>query len=151
MKVGLTGGTGFVGSEVLRQLHQAGHQARLLVRDAESPSAKRIASKFSVELCAGNILAPERLGPFCKGCDAVIHLVGIISEMDNSTFENIHTRGTGNVVKALQTSGVPRLVHMSALGSRPNAVSRYHRTKWQAEETVRNSGLEFTNFRPPII
>jgi NADH dehydrogenase len=40
---------------------------------------------------------------------------------------------------------------MSALGSRPNAVSTYHRTKWQAEQAVRQSGLTYTIFRPSII
>jgi len=40
---------------------------------------------------------------------------------------------------------------MSALGTRPNAVSKYHRTKWEAEEFVRKSGLEWTIFRPSII
>ena len=40
---------------------------------------------------------------------------------------------------------------MSALGTRPNAASRYHQTKWAAEELVRHSGLEFTIFRPSLI
>jgi NADH dehydrogenase len=40
---------------------------------------------------------------------------------------------------------------MSALGTRPNAHSRYHQTKWQAEQIVRNSGLDWTIFRPSII
>jgi uncharacterized protein YbjT (DUF2867 family) len=40
---------------------------------------------------------------------------------------------------------------MSALGTRPNAVSRYHQTKWEAEELIRRSGLEFTIFRPSLI
>lgn len=40
---------------------------------------------------------------------------------------------------------------MSALGTRPNARSRYHQTKWAAEEEVRNSGLDFTIFRPSLI
>jgi NADH dehydrogenase len=40
---------------------------------------------------------------------------------------------------------------MSALGTRPSAVSRYHQTKWAAEEYVRSSGLEWTIFRPSVI
>ena len=40
---------------------------------------------------------------------------------------------------------------MSALGTRPNAASRYHQTKWAAEELVRRSGLDFTIFRPSLI
>jgi NADH dehydrogenase len=83
--------------------------------------------------------------------DAVIHLVGIISEVGQSTFENVHINGTRNLVAATRNAGVRRLVHMSALGTRPGAASRYHQTKWTAEEMVREGGLEFTIFRPSLI
>ncbi len=85
------------------------------------------------------------------GMEAVIHLVGIISEAGESTFENVHTRGTRNIVTATRQAGTRRFVHMSALGTRPNAASRYHQTKWAAEELVRHSGLDFTIFRPSLI
>ena len=48
-------------------------------------------------------------------------------------------------------AGVPRYVQMSALGARPGARARYHQTKWEAEEAVRASGLDWTIFRPSII
>jgi NADH dehydrogenase len=83
--------------------------------------------------------------------DAVIHLVGIISEVGESTFEKVHIHGTRNMVAAAQQAGVGRFVHMSALGTRPSADSRYHQTKWAAEELVRHSGLQFTIFRPSLI
>ena len=86
-----------------------------------------------------------------NGVEAVIHLVGIISEVGESTFENVHVRGTGNIVTATRQAGATRFVHMSALGTRPNAVSRYHQTKWVAEDIVRQSGLDFTIFRPSLI
>ncbi|MDB6125289.1 MAG: NAD-dependent epimerase/dehydratase [Pedosphaera sp.] len=86
-----------------------------------------------------------------KNIDAVIHLVGIISEVGRNTFEQVHTHGTQNMVVAAQQAGVKRFIHMSALGTRPNAISRYHRSKWAAEEFVRASGLDYTIFRPSII
>ena len=43
------------------------------------------------------------------------------------------------------------MIHMSALGTRSNAVARYHRSKWEAEEAVRRSGLAWTIFRPSLI
>jgi uncharacterized protein YbjT (DUF2867 family) len=87
------------------------------------------------------------------GCDAVIHLVGIIREhrATNATFERVHVEGTRNVLEAAKAAGVPRYLHMSALGTRPGAASRYHRTKWAAEEAVRGSSLGWTIFRPSII
>jgi uncharacterized protein YbjT (DUF2867 family) len=87
------------------------------------------------------------------GCDTVVHLVGIIRETPAaaSTFERIHTQGTINVLEAAATTGVRRYVHMSALGARAGARSRYHRTKWAAEEAVRASPIPWTIFRPSII
>jgi NADH dehydrogenase len=148
MKVLVTGATGFVGQEIVRQLPQAGHSVRMLVRDKRPDEGSQ---RTGVEIHVGNVLDAESLRGALKGIDAVIHLVGIISEVGQSTFENVHVRGTRNIVAAAREQGVKRFVHMSALGTRPNAVSRYHQTKWEAEEIVRGSGLEFTIFRPSLI
>jgi uncharacterized protein YbjT (DUF2867 family) len=99
----------------------------------------------------GNVLEAASLEGALNGIEAVIHLVGIISEVGESTFENVHTQGTQNMVAAAQQSGVKRFVHMSALGTRPAAVSRYHQSKWAAEELVRHGGLQFSIFRPSLI
>jgi NADH dehydrogenase len=104
-----------------------------------------------IEFAAASVLEPESLIAAFQGCDAVIHLVGIIAEIGNQTFEAIHTRGTANALAAAKATGIRRFVQMSALGSRPNAVSRYHQSKWAAEELVRQSGLEWTIFRPSLI
>lgn len=99
----------------------------------------------------GNVTRPGFLSDAMTGMDAVIHLVGIISEAGDSTFENVHAQGARNVIEAMRRAGVRRIIHMSALGTRPNAVSRYHQTKWLAEEAVRSSGLAWTIFRPSLI
>jgi len=151
MKVLVTGGTGFVGQAVLAALREAGHPARVLVRDASSPHARELVARLSAEAVVGDVLDPDSLRRAVPGCDAVIHLVGIISEIGRNTFENAHTTATRNVVTAAQAAGASRYVHMSALGTRPNAGSRYHQTKWAAEEIVRASGLAWTIFRPSLI
>lgn len=148
MRVFITGGTGFVGRSVVRRALAEGHEVCCLVRKRER--AKQLEA-LGVQCFEGDILNAGSLIPAMRGCDAVIHLVGIIAEVGKATFEAIHYQGTVNVVKAAQQAGIRRYVHMSALGTRPDAVSRYHQTKWRAEEHVRTSGLEFTIFRPSII
>jgi NADH dehydrogenase len=151
MKVLVTGATGFVGLEVVRQLHDAGHGIRILVRRRNSPRAQEAISRYGAEAHPGDVLDADSLGGAVQGMEVVIHLVGIISEVGESTFENVHTRGTGNLVTAVRQAGTRRFVHMSALGTRPAATSRYHQTKWAAEELVRHSGLDYTIFRPSLI
>ena len=86
-----------------------------------------------------------------KGVTTVIHLVGIISETRENTFEKTHVLTTKRLLSAASQCGVNRFVHMSALGTRPNAVSEYHKTKWRAEQLVRESNLQYTIFRPSLI
>jgi NADH dehydrogenase len=88
-----------------------------------------------------------------EGCATLVHLVGIIREsrVRGITFDRLHRVATENMLGLAREAGVRRYVHMSALGTRPNARSSYHRTKWLAEEAVRQSGLDWTIFRPSII
>ncbi|HXT41372.1 MAG TPA: complex I NDUFA9 subunit family protein [Candidatus Angelobacter sp.] len=151
MKVLVTGATGFVGREVIRQLDEAGHSVRILARDPDSQRVLDIAGRFQVEVHCGNMLDAASLEGGLQHIDAVIHLVGIISEVGENTFENVHARGTENIVNAARKAGARRFIHMSALGTRPNAISHYHQSKWTAEGIVRRSGLDWTIFRPSII
>jgi NADH dehydrogenase len=151
MKILVTGGTGFVGQAILRQLHADGHQLRLLVRRRHSGSARSMESSFNAELSEGDILDDSCLERACAGTDAVVHLVGIIAEYGTQTFENIHAKGTRNLITAAQAQGVRRFIHMSALGTRPGAASAYHQTKWLGEQSVRRAGMACTIMRPSII
>lgn len=144
MKVLVTGGSGFVGREIVRQLVAAGHAVRVLARGTK-PAVN------GVETVTGTVLRPESLPAACAGCDAVIHLVGIISEVGDQTFERVHTEGTRNLIAAARNAGIQRFVQMSALGTRPEAASRYHRSKWEAEQAVRSSGLAWTILRPSLV
>jgi uncharacterized protein YbjT (DUF2867 family) len=161
MKVFLTGGTGFVGTAALEQLLQAGHTVRCLARSGSERKLHFPPEKRSqIEIALGDITQPELLKSLIAGCDAVVHLVGIIREIPRAgvTFEKIHYEGTRNVVDAaqsarhdLRSAGTKRFVHVSALGTRPNARSRYHQTKYRAEEYLKASGLCYTIFRPSIM
>jgi len=151
MKVFVTGASGFVGQEVVRQLHEADYSIRILARNPNSRRVRVTMSRYRVEVHPGDILDAASLAGALTGVGAVVHLVGIISECGRSTFKSVHIRGTQEIVTAAQKAGVRRFVQMSALGTRPNAASRYHQSKWAAEELVRKSGLEFTIFRPSLI
>jgi NADH dehydrogenase len=128
-----------------------GHRVKVLARDPEAAQARGWAGQTAVQLVAGDVLDAGGLRAALAGMEAVVHLVGIISECGEITFERLHVQATRNVLTAMGQAGVRRLAHMSALGTRPQAASTYHQTKWAAEELVRASGLDYTIFRPSII
>jgi NADH dehydrogenase len=150
MQVFVTGGTGFVGSAVVRHLLAAGHQVVALVRPG---SESKLVEGANVRLHPGDISDPQSLNGGMAGCEAVINLVGIIREFPRRgvTFERMHVDGTGNVLSAAVAQRIPRYLHMSANGVRADGVAQYHRTKWRAEEAVRASPLHWTIFRPSVI
>lgn len=150
MKVFVTGSTGFVGNHVLNELLDKGHQVRALVRPGSEYKLKR---PDEMESTSGTVEEPADLIQGMEGCDAIIHLVGIIRAFPRRgiTFEKLHTEATANVVAAAKETGVSRLLHMSALGAREDGPTPYLSTKYAAEELVRESGLDFTIIRPSLI
>ena len=148
MKVFLTGATGFVGSHLLTRLISGGHTVRALVRN---PAKASLHASAQVEAVPGDVISGTGLDEGMKGCEAVIHLVGIITESRGATFEQVHRLGTRNVVEAAERNRIGRFVQMSALGARAEGVAEYQTSKWKAEEVVRQSGIPFCILRPSLI
>jgi len=148
----VTGGSGFVGSYVVKELLRHGHTPVCLVRQARRLLDKvPLTDQSRIQTVPGTLARPDAVRRAVEGTDAVIHLVGIINETPRHSFRRVHIDGTRVVVDAAKAAGVRRFVHMSALGARPDAVSRYHLTKYEAEQVVRAGGLDWTVFRPSVI
>ena len=157
MRIFLTGATGFVGRNMLRRLLLQGHEVFVLMR----PQPSRLVDlalggavpteKEKVQLVAGDVVSGAGLDGGMRGCDAVIHLVGIIAEKGSNTFEAVHHVGTRNVVEAAQRNGIKRFVHMSAVGARADGVAAYQTSKWKGEEEVRHSAVPYCILRPSLI
>jgi uncharacterized protein YbjT (DUF2867 family) len=148
MNVFITGGSGFVGKAVIKALLDRGHSIHALVKNKPIDIASDRVKSFKGDLFDNSILETA-----LRDCDAAIHLVGIIRQHPSRgiTFDRIHYQGTVHVVDAVKRAGIRRYIHMSALGANPKAESIYLRTKFQAEEYVRASGLNWTIFEPSLI
>ncbi len=147
--VGITGGTGFVGRNIVEKLLEEKWNVRCLLRN---PADSKDLKKQEIEIYKGNVTDKSSIDElFFQNLTCVIHLVGIIKETVNQTFERVHFEGTKNVVDLAKEAGVTKFIHMSGLGTKPNARSRYHSTKWEAEKYLRKSGINYTIFRPSII
>jgi NADH dehydrogenase len=148
MRVFLTGATGFVGQHMLKRLLDEKHSVRALVRE---PAKAGKPPSESVEYVPGDVVSGAGVRSGIAGCDAVIHLVGIIVEKSTNTFEAVHHQGTRNVVEAAKASAIKRFILMSALGVRADGVAAYQTSKWKGEEEVRNSGIPYCVLRPSLI
>jgi uncharacterized protein YbjT (DUF2867 family) len=147
--VGVTGGTGFVGGNIIKKLQEEKWNVRSLAR---KPQDAKDLKKHGTEIYKGDVTDKSSIDKsFFRDLNYVIHLVGIIKESGDKTFEKVHFEGTKNIVDFAKEAGVKKFIQMSALGTKPKAKSKYHSTKWMAEEYVRKSGLNYTIFRPSII
>ena len=144
----VTGGTGFVGSHLIKRMRQEGIPVRAIVRD---PDKARALNDLGVDVVKGDVSDTDSLEKATIGVERIIHLVGIIQEAPGATFQRVHVDGTRNLLEAARKSGVRHFFYQSALGTRPNAKSEYHKSKWAAEELVRASGISFTILRPSLI
>jgi len=131
MKVAITGATGFVGGHLSTRLTSEGHEVVHTARRG-----------------LGDV---DQLTAAFAGCKAVAHCAGINREIGDQTYARVHIEGTRNVVAAAKNAGVEKIVFVSFLRARPNCGSSYHESKWEAEEIVRNSGLDYTVIKAGIV
>jgi len=141
VKVFVTGGTGFIGGEVVRQLRGRGEEVVCLVR---SPGKAAKLTELGCELVAGDLGDEAAIRSGMRGCDAVIHAaamyeVGIPAKQRPAMWE-ANVTGTERVMKAAQAEKIPRIVYVSTVGIFGNT------HKEIVDESYRNPETDFTSY-----
>src|SRR3954451_10064168 len=154
MKVFLTGGTGFIGGEAVRQLRERGDEVVCLVRNP-AKAAKLI--ELGCELASGDLGDEAAIRQGMEGCDAVVHAAAIyevgIPASQREAMKEANVGGTERVLGAALEAKVPKVVHVSTVGVFGNTGGRivdesyehpavdftscYEQTKWEAHQVAK--------------
>jgi uncharacterized protein YbjT (DUF2867 family) len=134
MKIAVTGASGFLGGAVLEILQQRGIETVAVSRS----------HGISLE-------DTDKLRECLSGCSGVIHCAGINREIGSQTYARVHVEGTRHLVELCRELGIPKFTTVSFLRARPDCGSAYHESKWEAEQVVLASGLDYTILRPGVI
>jgi nucleoside-diphosphate-sugar epimerase len=112
MRVTVTGGTGFLGSHLVRDLLAAGESVRVLARP--SPRSDRLMSA-GVEIISGDLRDPASLALAVKDADVVYHLAAKVGAAPRVDYFETNVGGTQNLLNACAQNGVGQLVYASSL------------------------------------
>lgn len=150
MNVLVVGGTGFIGTNVVRELVDRGHAVTVLARAAENDLPAD-----TVRVANGDVTEYGSIeGAFAEQ-EVVVNLVALsplfTPDGGEGMHERVHADGTENVVEAAEAHDVRKLVQMSALGADPDGPTAYLRAKGAAERTVRDAALDWVLIRPSVI
>lgn len=149
----IIGGSGFVGRRVAERLAATGVSVRIPTRNRERAKDTLILLPTS-EVVVADVHDPSALRRLITGCEAVVNLVGVLHDRGGNGFKRNHVDLPALLVSVCREVGVPRLVHMSALGAAENAPSEYLRSKAAGEARIREAqrhGIATTVFRPSVI
>ena len=149
MNILVAGGTGFIGTNLVRELHDRDHDVTVLARDPDEADLPA-----GVERARGDVTAYDSIEGAFEGQDAVINLVSLsplFQPSGGKTHTEVHLGGTRNIVRAAEAHDVRKIVQMSGLDADPNGPSEFLRAKGRAEAVVRDSDLAHTIYRPSTV
>lgn len=147
--VAVTGATGFIGQQLLKQLVDKGWKVRALTRRSSVPF-----SHSAVEWIVGDLSCVEKLKNLVASTDAVIHCAGAVKGDSWNSFLSSNVIGTKHILQAItKTNSCSRLLYISSLAARQPQLSWYAQSKYDAEQLLSmvDDRLAVTVFRPAAV
>jgi NADH dehydrogenase len=146
------GGSGFLGTQVVRTLAKRGYRVRVAVRrPGHAYRLPMLGDVGQIEIVQANIRDDASVTRALDGAEACVNLVAVLHEARGQTFEALHVEGAARVAAAAKAAGADRLVHISALGADAESPSAYARTKAAGEAAIRDAFPAAVVLRPSVI
>ena len=144
LRIAVTGATGFIGQHTRNLLNEKGVKLYGISR-----------KNFSNYKSESKIISPstsiDEISSKIKNCHALIHLIGTGRKSGDSTYKKINYNLTKKIIEICKKSGIKKIVYISGLGASNSTISLYFISKYNAEQEIINSGLDYTILRPSYI
>ena len=145
LKVAITGANGFVGKNVGRVLAKKGISVIGVVREGKKSSINFGTTLTSEDLSENNLASRLR------GCSALLHFIGKGKQTVDSDYQKINVGLTKNAINLCKKAKIKKIIYISGLGVSKTTTFGYFISKFQAEQEIINSGLDYTIFRASYI
>lgn len=150
--VAVDGASGYVGNHVVEELRKKNIRVHCIVHPGIKDNDREYLKSTGAEIFQTDLKADSAiLQSALQNVSCVIHLIGSIAPPKGQRLSDLHAGQTSQLIEACKKNCVPKIVMITALGTASDAASEYHRTKWESEELVRNSGIPFVILRPSLI
>lgn len=147
--IAVFGGTGFLGSQVVRELYDAGHAVRIVSRRPQLPAW--VEPGDSLELFTADIANEDEVRQALAGTRGVINAVSLYVESKGTTFEDVHVTGAGRLADAARAVGVETFIQLSGVGVNTASRSGYVRARARGETAVIEAYPKAVMLRPSVM
>ena len=146
------GGSGFVGSQLVRAFARRGWRVRVACRRPDRAwKLQTSGSVGQIQAVRCDATNPDDVANALQGADAAVNLIGILYESGRRSFHALHVEASRNIAEAVAAANINRLVQISAIGADPESESDYALSKAAAEMAVREVKPDAVVIRPSII
>jgi uncharacterized protein YbjT (DUF2867 family) len=145
LKVAITGANGFVGKNIGKTLEKKGISVVGIVR-----KSKRSSINFR-DVISSEDLSENYLTSKLHGCYALLHFIGKGKQTVDSDYQKVNVDLTKNAIKLCKKAKIKKIIYISGLGVSKDTTFGYFISKFQAEQEIINSGLDYTIFRASYI